>query len=230
MNLIKFTNVDKQYSDGNKSLSNINLGIMQGEFVFLVGHSGAGKSTLLKLLTREEKISSGRLSVLGEEITKIKTSKIHNYRRHLGIVFQDFRLLKEKTVYENVEIAMRVVGANPKKIRPRVMEVLHKVGIADKYNKYPSELSGGECQRVGIARAIVNRPSIIIADECTGNLDLDNSIQILKLLTDINAEGVTVVMATHDIEILKLFPRRIIEVEKGKIINDTKRDLYEVSV
>lgn len=227
--MIKFTNVDKEYSDGKKSLSNINLGIMQGEFVFLVGHSGAGKSTLLKLMTREEKISSGRLSVLGEEVTKIKTSKIHNYRRNLGIVFQEFRLLKDKTVYENVEIAMRVVGTNPKKIRPRVMEVLHKVGIADKHNKYPSELSGGECQRVGIARAIVNKPSIIIADECTGNLDLDNSIQILKLLTDINAEGVTIIMATHDIEILKLFPRRIIEVEKGKIISDTKRDSYEVN-
>lgn len=228
--MIKFTNVDKEYSDGKKSLSNINLGIMQGEFVFLVGHSGAGKSTLLKLMTREEKISSGRLSVLGEEVTKIKTNKIHNYRRNLGIVFQEFRLLRDKTVYENVEIAMRVVGTNPKKIRPRVMEVLHKVGIADKYNKYPSELSGGECQRVGIARAIVNKPSIIIADECTGNLDLDNSIQILKLLTDINAEGVTVIMATHDIEILKLFPRRIIEVEKGKIISDTKRDSYEVNI
>ena len=228
--MIKLTNVDKEYSDGNKSLSNINLGIVQGEFVFLVGHSGAGKSTLLKLLTREEKLTSGRISVLGEDITKIKTKKIHKYRRNLGIVFQDFKLLNEKTVFENVELAMRVVGENPKKIRPRVMEVLHKVGIADKYNKYPSELSGGECQRVGIARAIVNKPSIIIADECTGNLDLDNSIGILKLLNDINAEGVTIIMATHDIEILKLFPKRVIEIEKGKIIKDTKRDLYEVSV
>lgn len=228
--MIKLTNVDKEYSDGNKSLSNINLGIVQGEFVFLVGHSGAGKSTLLKLLTREEKLTSGRISVLGEDITKIKTKKIHKYRRNLGIVFQDFKLLNEKTVFENVELAMRVVGENPKKIRPRVMEVLHKVGIADKYNKYPSELSGGECQRVGIARAIVNKPSIIIADECTGNLDLDNSIGILKLLNDINAEGVTIIMATHDIEILKLFPKRVIEIEKGKIMKDTKRDLYEVSV
>lgn len=228
--LIKLTNVEKEYSDGNKSLSNINLGIMQGEFVFLVGHSGAGKSTLLKLFTREEKLTSGRISVLGEDITKIKTNKIHKHRRNLGIVFQDFKLLNEKTVFENVELAMRVVGENPKKIRPRVMEVLHKVGIADKYNKFPSELSGGECQRVGIARAIVNKPSIIIADECTGNLDLDNSIGILRLLNDINAEGVTIIMATHDIEILKLFPKRVIEIEKGKIIKDTKRDLYEVSV
>ncbi|MEF9991140.1 MAG: cell division ATP-binding protein FtsE [Romboutsia sp.] len=228
--MIKFTNVDKEYSDRKKSLSNINLGIKQGEFVFLVGHSGAGKSTLLKLLSREEKISLGRLSVLGEEVTKINNNKIHKYRRNLGIVFQDFKLLQEKTVYENVELAMRVIGENPKKIKPRVIEVLSKVGIADKYNKYPSELSGGECQRVGIARAIVNKPSVLLADECTGNLDLDNSIQILKLLCDINAEGVTVIMATHDIEILKLFPKRIVEIEQGKIISDTKRDFYEINV
>lgn len=228
--MIKFTNVEKTYADGSKSLCNINLGIKQGEFVFLVGHSGAGKSTLLKLLTREEKLSDGRLSVLGEEITKIKTNKIHKYRRNLGIVFQDFKLLNEKTVFENVEIAMRVVGENSKKIRPRVMEVLHRVGIADKCNKYPTELSGGECQRVGIARAIVNKPSIVIADECTGNLDLNNSVEILKLLNEINAEGVTVIMATHDTEILKLQPKRIIEIEQGKIIKDTKRDFYDEAV
>ncbi|RDY29785.1 cell division ATP-binding protein FtsE [Romboutsia weinsteinii] len=228
--MIKFTNVEKTYADGSKSLCNINLGIKQGEFVFLVGHSGAGKSTLLKLLTREEKLSDGRLSVLGEEITKIKTNKIHKYRRNLGIVFQDFKLLNEKTVFENVEIAMRVVGENSKKIRPRVMEVLHRVGIADKCNKYPTELSGGECQRVGIARAIVNKPSIVIADECTGNLDLNNSVEILKLLNEINAEGVTVIMATHDTEILKLQPKRVIEIEQGKIIKDTKRDFYDEAV
>ncbi|CEI72202.1 MULTISPECIES: cell division ATP-binding protein FtsE [Romboutsia] len=228
--MIKFTNVDKFYSDGNKSLDNVNLGIKQGEFVFLVGHSGAGKSTLLKLLTREEKISSGRLSVLGEDITKIKASKVHNYRRNLGIVFQDFRLLNEKTVYENVELALRVVGTNAKEIRPRVMEVLKRVGIAEKHSKYPHELSGGESQRVGIARAIVNKPSIIIADECTGNLDIHNSIQILKLLNEINEEGITVIMATHDIEILKLFPKRVIELKEGKIIKDTKREKYEINV
>ena len=228
--MIKFTNVDKVYDDGNKSLDNINLSIKQGEFVFLVGHSGAGKSTLIKMLTREEKASSGRISVQGEEITKIKTNKIHKYRRNLGIVFQDFKLLQEKTVFENVEIAMRVIGVKPKYIKPKVMEVLTKVGIAEKHSKYPSELSGGECQRVGIARAIVNKPSIIIADECTGNLDIDNSIGILNLLNDINLEGVTVIMATHDIEILKLFPKRVVKIQKGKIVKDTKRDLYEVSV
>ena len=228
--MIKFTNVNKIYSDGNKSLDNINLGIHQGEFIFLVGHSGAGKSTLLKLLTREEKITNGRLSVRGEEITKLKANKVHKYRRNLGIVFQDFKLLKEKTVYENVEIAMRAVEASPKMIKPRVMEVLDKVKIADKYDKYPYELSGGECQRVGIARAIVNKPSIIIADECTGNLDIENSISILNILEKINEEGVTIIMATHDIEILKLFPKRTVEIQNGKIIRDTKRELYEISV
>jgi len=228
--VIKFTNVEKIYSDRNKSLNNINLGISQGEFIFLIGHSGAGKSTLLKVLTREEKVSSGRVSVLGQDLGKIKHRKIHNYRRNIGIIFQDFRILREKTVYENVEIAMRAVGSRPKDIKPRVMSVLDKVKIADKYNKYPDELSGGELQRVAIARAIVNKPSIIIADECTGNLDRENSIGILNILNDINKEGVTVIMATHDNELIKLFPKRVIQLEDGKIIRDTKREMYEVTV
>ena len=225
--MIKFTDVEKIYSDKNKSLDKINLGISQGEFVFLMGHSGAGKSTLLKILTREEKVSSGRISVLGEDLSKIKQKKIHNYRRNLGIIFQDFRILREKTVYENVEIAMRAVGASSRKIKPRVMEVLTKVKIEDKYNKYPDELSGGELQRVAIARAIVNNPSIIIADECTGNLDRENSIGILNILNDINKDGVTVIMATHDNEIIKLFPKRVIQLENGKIVKDTKREMYD---
>jgi len=225
--LIKFTDVEKIYSDKNKSLDKINLGISQGEFVFLMGHSGAGKSTLLKILTREEKVSSGRISVLGEDLSKIKQKKIHNYRRNLGVIFQDFRILREKTVYENVEIAMRAVGASSRKIKPRVMEVLTKVKIEDKYNKYPDELSGGELQRVAIARAIVNNPSIIIADECTGNLDRENSIGILNILNDINKDGVTVIMATHDNEIIKLFPKRVIQLENGKIVKDTKREMYD---
>ena len=228
--MIKFTNVEKVYSDRNKSLDNINLGISQGEFIFLVGHSGAGKSTLLKILTREEKVSSGRVSVLGQDLSKIKHRKILDYRRNLGVVFQDFRILRDKTVYENVEIAMRAVGANSKTIKPSVMSVLEKVKIADKYNKYPDELSGGELQRVAIARAIVNKPSIIIADECTGNLDIENSISILEILNDINKEGVTIIMATHDNEIINLFPKRVIQLEKGKIIRDTKREMYEATV
>ncbi len=224
--MIKFTDVEKIYSDGHKSLENINLGINQGEFVFLVGHSGAGKSTMLKILTREEKVTSGRISVLGEDISKIRHGKVHLYRRKIGVIFQDFKLLKEKTVYENVEIALRVVGEKPAAIKEKVMDVLRKVKIEDKANKYPTELSGGECQRVAIARAIVNNPSIIIADECTGNLDRENSISILNILNEINSEGKTIVMATHDTEILKSFDKRVIKVSNGKIESDTKRGEY----
>lgn len=225
--MIKFTKVDKVYKDGQKSLSDINVGIKQGEFVFLVGHSGAGKSTMLKLLLREEKISSGRLTVLGEDISKIKDKNIHLLRRKLGVIFQDFRLLQEKTAYENIELAMRVVGVNAKDIKPQVLDALDKVGLSDKVNKYPSELSGGECQRVAIARAIVNKPAIIIADECTGNLDLDNSIEIIKILNAINKEGTTVIMATHDTELLKLFDKRTIELKGGNVVRDTKGEAYE---
>lgn len=221
--MIKFTKVEKQYSDGNKSLKDINLKVDQGEFVFLVGHSGAGKSSILKLITREEKITNGRITVNKENITNIKNRALHKYRRNIGIVFQDYRLIKEKTVYENVELALRVVGEKSKNIKPKVMEALESVGIAHKYKKYPDELSGGECQRVGIARAIVNNPSIIIADECTGNLDMDNSISIMKLLDEINKKGVTVIMATHNLDLVREFPRRIVKIEDGKIIYDTKR-------
>lgn len=221
--MIKFTKVEKQYSDGNKSLQDINLKIDQGEFVFLVGHSGAGKSSLLKLITREEKLTDGRILVNKENITNIKSKSLHKYRRNIGIVFQDYRLIKEKTVYENVELALRVVGEKPSDIKPKVMAALERVGIAHKYKKYPDELSGGECQRVGIARALVNNPSIIIADECTGNLDMDNSISIMKLLDEINKKGITVIMATHNLELVREFPRRIVKIEGGKIIYDTKR-------
>lgn len=221
--MIKFTKAEKQYSDGNKCLKDINLKIDEGEFVFLVGHSGAGKSSLLKLITREEKLTDGRLVVNKENVTNIKNRALHKYRRNIGIIFQDYRLIKEKTVYENVELALRVVGEKHKNIRPKVMEALERVGVAHKYKKYPDELSGGECQRVGIARALVNNPSIIIADECTGNLDMDNSISIMKLLEEINNRGITVIMATHNLELVKEFPRRIVKIEDGKIIYDTKR-------
>lgn len=222
--MIEFINAEKRYSDGKKTLKNINLKIEEGEFVFLVGHSGAGKSSLLKLITREEKVTRGSLVVKEQDITKIKNKALHNHRRDLGIIFQDFKLLSEKTVYENVELALRVVGEKPKNIKPKVMEVLDKVGIKDKCNKYPDELSGGECQRVGIARAIVNKPSIIIADECTGNLDMNNSISIMKILEKINEENITVIMATHNLELIREFPKRVVEIEKGQIIYDTKRD------
>lgn len=226
--MIKFTNVEKVYSDNKKTLQNINLTINQGEFVFVIGNSGAGKSTFLKLLTREEKVTSGNLSVLGVDVDKIKPNKLHLYKRKLGIVFQDFKLLNDKTVYENVEIAMMAVGANVSTIRPRVMQVLKSVGIEDKFDKYPSDLSGGECQRVGIARAIVNDPSIIIADECTGNLDRENSINILNILSQINRDGVTIIMATHDMEMINLFPNRVIKLENGKITRDSSKENHEI--
>lgn len=228
--MIKFTKVDKVYKDGQKSLCNINLGIHQGEFVFLVGHSGAGKSTMLKLLLREELVTSGRLTVLGQDISKINDNNIHLLRRRIGVIFQDFRLLKEKTAYENVELAMRVVGASPKDIKPRVLNVLKQVGLLDKANRYPSQLSGGECQRVAIARAIANKPSIIIADECTGNLDIKNSIEIVNILDEINKNGTTVIMATHDIELLKIFKKRTVELKNGQVTRDTKGENNEFDV
>ncbi|MGL5756295.1 MAG: cell division ATP-binding protein FtsE [Paraclostridium sp.] len=228
--MIKFTKVDKVYKGGQKSLSDVNLGIQQGEFVFLVGHSGAGKSTMLKLLLREEKVSSGRLTVLGSDISKIKNNNIHLLRRKIGVIFQDYKLLKDKTSYENVELAMRVIGTNPKKIKPRVLEVLEQVGLLDKANRYPSQLSGGECQRVAIARAIVNKPSIVIADECTGNLDLHNSIEIIKILNKINQNGTTIIMATHDTELLKMFEKRTIELKNGQVVSDTKGEDYETDI
>ena len=228
--MIKFTNVEKVYSDRNKSLDNINLGISQGEFIFLVGHSGAGKSTLLKILTREEKVSSGRVSVLGQDLSKIKHRKIHEYRRNLGVVFQDFRILRDKTVYENVEIAMRAVGANSKTIKPSVMSVLEKVKIADKYNKYPDELSGGEQQRVALARALVNNPSMLIADEPTGNLDPDTAWDIMNLLNEINMRGTTIVVATHAKDIVDQMRKRVIHIEKGVIIKDDKKGGYDCEV
>lgn len=220
--MIQFNNVSKKYRGDVKSLCNIDLTIKDGEFVFLVGHSGAGKSTLLKLLTREETLTDGSLVVLGNDLRKLKNRKLYKYRRNLGIVFQDFKLLPDKTVYGNVELVLRVVGANPKHIKSMVMNALSKVGLSDKAKNYPSELSGGECQRVGIARAIVNKPSIIIADECTGNLDSDNSIKVLKLLKSINKEGVTVIASTHDTDVLEQFSERVIELKDGKIIKDTK--------
>lgn len=226
--MINFSNVDKIYNDDKKTLSNINLSIKQGEFVFVIGSSGAGKSTFLKLLTREEKVTSGKLNVLGVDVDKIKQNKLHFYKRKLGIVFQDFKLLQNKTVYENIEIILRACNEKEENIKAKVMRVLKSVGIADKFDKYPSELSGGECQRVGIARAIVNEPSIIIADECTGNLDRENSINILNILSQINRDGVTVIMATHDMEMLRLYPNRVIKLQEGRVVRDTSKENYDL--
>jgi cell division transport system ATP-binding protein len=224
--LIKFVNVDKEYGNGVKALSNINLSIEKGEFVFLVGPSGAGKSTLIKLILKEENPTSGRIYLNNKDITHVKNRKIPYIRRNVGVVFQDFRLLPNKTVYENIAFAMEIVGAHPKEIRRNVPMVLSMVNLSKKANCYPDQLSGGEHQRVAIARAIVNNPPILIADEPTGNLDPETAWGIMKLLRDINRRGTTILMATHAKEIVDAMQKRVIEIEKGMIVRDEEKGVY----
>lgn len=224
--MIKFINVSKKYDKGIIALSNINFEIESGEFVFIVGPSGAGKSTLIKLLLKEEEPTSGTIIVNKKDITKMKRKEIPYLRRSMGVVFQDFRLLPNKTVFENVAFAMEVVGAHPKEIRRKVPMVLSLVGLSDKADQYPQQLSGGEQQRVALARAIVNEPSILIADEPTGNLDPDTSWEIVKLIAEINKRGTTVVMATHAKEIVDAMKKRVIALEKGNIVRDEARGVY----
>ncbi|MBE3578582.1 MAG: cell division ATP-binding protein FtsE [Caldanaerobacter subterraneus] len=224
--MIKFINVSKKYDKGIIALSNINFEIESGEFVFIVGPSGAGKSTLIKLLLKEEDPTSGTIIVNKKDITKMKRKEIPYLRRSMGVVFQDFRLLPNKTVFENVAFAMEVVGAHPKEIRRKVPMVLSLVGLSEKADQYPQQLSGGEQQRVALARAIVNEPSILIADEPTGNLDPDTSWEIVKLMAEINKRGTTVVMATHAKDIVDAMKKRVIALEKGNIVRDEARGVY----
>ena len=224
--MIKFTNVSKRYNKDIIALSNISFEIENGEFVFIVGPSGAGKSTLIKLLLKEEEPTSGSIVINKKDITKLKKREIPYLRRSMGVVFQDFRLLPNKTVFENVAFAMEIVGAHPKEIRRKVPMVLSLVGLSDKANKYPRQLSGGEQQRVSLARAIVNEPSILIADEPTGNLDPDTSWEIVKLISEINKRGTTVVMATHAKDIVDAMKKRVIALEKGNIVRDEARGVY----
>ncbi|WP_028991449.1 cell division ATP-binding protein FtsE [Thermoanaerobacter thermocopriae] len=224
--MIKFTNVSKRYNKDIIALSNISFEIENGEFVFIVGPSGAGKSTLIKLLLKEEEPTSGSIVINKKDITKLKKREIPYLRRSMGVVFQDFRLLPNKTVFENVAFAMEIVGAHPKVIRRKVPMVLSLVGLSDKANKYPRQLSGGEQQRVSLARAIVNEPSILIADEPTGNLDPDTSWEIVKLISEINKRGTTVVMATHAKDIVDAMKKRVIALEKGNIVRDEARGVY----
>lgn len=224
--LIQFKNVHKEFSDGHKVLNNINLTINNGEFVFLVGSSGAGKSTIIKLLLKEIEPTSGSIIVNDREITRYKRREIPFHRRNIGVVFQDFRLLLEKTVYENVAFAMEVIEAPSKEIRRQVPIVLSMVGLSKKAGLYPSQLSGGEQQRVSLARAMVNSPSILIADEPTGNLDPEMSWDIMKTLSEINQRGTTIVMATHAREIVDRMKKRVVAVENGVIARDEKRGGY----
>lgn len=221
--MIEFRNVTKEYSPEVKALDNVSIKIPEGEFVFVVGPSGSGKSTFLKLLTKEEEITSGDILINNDSLKKMKRRKIPYLRRTMGIVFQDFRVIEKMTVFDNVAFAMHVVGAKSRDIRKRVPYVLNLVGLNDKARRKVSELSGGEKQRVGIARALVNNPGIIIADEPTGNIDPSMSYELVELLSEINRCGTTIIMVTHDISIVKKFNFRVIEILDGKIHNDVPK-------
>ena len=220
--MIEFRDVCKTYGTGTEAVHNANFKIEKGEFAFLIGNSGSGKSTLIKMIMKEEEPTSGKIIINGKDTTHLKPSKIPYLRRDMGIVFQDFRLLPDKTVYENVAFAMHVVRATPKHIRRQVPMVLAQVGLSNKAKVYPNELSGGEQQRVALARAIVNNPSMLIADEPTGNLDPNTAWDIMGLLNDINLRGTTVVVATHAKEIVDKMNKRVIRVDHGNIIRDEK--------
>ena len=226
MNMIEFKNVTKVYEDGNVALKNVNIVIKKGEFVFLVGPSGSGKSTLIRLLIREIPVTTGSIFVAGRNICNLKASRIPQLRRNIGYVFQDFKLLPNKTIFENVAFALEVIGKPAYAIKVQVPQVLKLVGLANKVNSYPHQLSAGEQQRISIARAFVNRPPILLADEPTGNLDPATSDGIMKLLSRINLIGTTVAMASHDKSIVNSMRRRVIELEEGEIIRDQKRGVY----
>ncbi|MBQ7740933.1 MAG: cell division ATP-binding protein FtsE [Eubacterium sp.] len=225
--MIEFKDVTKVYeSNGTKALDNVNMKIEDGEFVFVVGSSGAGKSTLLKLIMQEEKPSEGEVIVNGYSSLEMKKKTIPYYRRTMGIVFQDFRIIPKMSVYDNVAFAMRVIGAKDKDIRKRVPYILNLVGLSKKARSMPNELSGGEQQRVSLARALVNNPELIIADEPTGNVDPEMSHEIVDLLTKINNSGTTVVMVTHEHELVRSFQRRVIVLQNGQVVSDTPDPTY----
>lgn len=224
--MIKMKKVTKKYSNGTTAIRNLSVNINQGEFVYVVGPSGAGKSTFIRLMYREEKATKGQLTVCGYDLISIKNRNVPYLRREIGVVFQDYKLLPQKTVYENVAYAMQVIGKKSREIKKRVLEVLDLVGLKHKVRVFPSELSGGEQQRVAIARAIVNTPKVLIADEPTGNLDPENSMEIMELLDRINTQGTTVVMATHNSNIVNSIRHRVIAIENGRIIRDQDEGDY----
>lgn len=224
--VIVLDNVSKSYSTGAPALNGVSIKIARGEFVFVVGDSGSGKSTMIKLLLRELLPTSGKVWVNGEDVVHLRHSKIPKFRRNIGIVFQDFRLLKDRNVYENVAFAQRIVQTPGRLIRKNVPSVLSVVGLAGKYKAKPKQLSGGEQQRVALARAIINKPSILLADEPTGNLDPKNSWEIMKLLEEINAAGTTVLVVTHNREIVNAMKKRVVTMRKGVIISDEKEGEY----
>ncbi|MCI9402166.1 MAG: cell division ATP-binding protein FtsE [Oscillospiraceae bacterium] len=225
--MIRFLDIQKTYDNGTKALKGVNLRIDDGEFAFLVGPSGSGKSTIIKLITGEVEPSGGRLMVNGYNLNSIRLKQLPYMRRTLGVIFQDFRLIDKKTVKENLEFAMRAVGASPREIRKRIPYVLDLVGLARKEDRYPTQLSGGEQQRVAIARALVNNPKMIIADEPTGNLDPGRSLEIMMLLEKINELGTTMLVVTHEKELVNRFSKRVIAIENGRIISDETGGYYK---
>ena len=219
--MIAFKGVHKVYDNGTKALKDVNLRIDKGEFVFIVGASGAGKSTFLKLIMREEVANAGEVIVNDFKLSKLKRREIPYLRRTMGIVFQDFRLINNMNVFDNVAFAMRVIGASQREVRKRVPYILGLVGLQNKARNYPMELSGGEQQRVGLARALVNNPALIIADEPTGNIDPELSYEIVELLNEINRRGTTVLMVTHERDLVRMFNRRVIEIREGCVVSDS---------
>ncbi|WP_026694402.1 cell division ATP-binding protein FtsE [Peribacillus kribbensis] len=224
--MIEMSQVNKTYPNGVTALNGINIKIDKGEFVYVVGPSGAGKSTFIKLMYREEKPTTGTITVNGVQLSKLRNTRVPLFRRNLGVVFQDYKLLPTLTVFENVAYAMEVVEEHPKDIKKRVMEVLDLVGLKHKARMLPTELSGGEQQRVSIARSIVNSPQVVIADEPTGNLDPETSWEIMNILEAINNRGTTVVMATHNRDIVNNLKRRVIAIESGRIVRDEQQGEY----
>ena len=221
--MIEISNVCKTYETGNKALRNVSITIGDGEFVFIMGRSGSGKSTLMKLLLKEVEPTSGKIVVNDMNLGKMPRHYVPKYRRRLGIVFQDFRLLRDRTVYENVAFAQRVIGVSTRRIKESVPAMLQMVGLSAKYKMFPQQLSGGEQQRVAIARALINRPEVLLADEPTGNLDSQNADEIMRLLEEINRMGTTVVVVTHSEEIVARMHKRVITMERGCVISDEIR-------
>ena len=222
--MIKLEHVSKSYTAGIPALNDVSLDIEEGEFVFIVGDSGSGKSTLIKLLLKELEPTEGTITINNKKLNKIKRRQIPKFRRNIGVVFQDFRLLKDRNIYDNVAFAQKVIGESNRSIKKNVPSMLSMVGLAAKYSSYPRQLSGGEQQRVAIARALINEPKILLADEPTGNLDNHNAWEIMKLLEEINSRGTTVVVVTHNLEIVKAMNKRVITMKKGVVVEDSEGD------
>ena len=220
--MIKLEHVSKSYTAGIPALNDVSLDIEEGEFVFIVGDSGSGKSTLIKLLLKELEPTEGTITINNKKLNKIKRRQIPKFRRNIGVVFQDFRLLKDRNIYDNVAVAQKVIGESNRSIKKNVPSMLSMVGLAAKYRSYPRQLSGGEQQRVAIARALINEPKILLADEPTGNLDNHNAWEIMKLLEEINSRGTTVVVVTHNLEIVKAMIKRVITMKKGVVVEDSE--------